>query len=163
MKPEETNSISIKWCVNDIKDAMDAREDKIDISDEECMGILYKMKVLHDPCIGITWNNIDHHLDEFIEGSINHIDPDDIDDLPDELKTYRVKATCETYHYIDVKASSSDEAVEIANDSNQTSYKETGEQEWSVDFHGDIVEPKKVIRLTGHYDEVPIEDYKEVN
>jgi hypothetical protein len=110
------------------------------------------------------WNDSNGDAIDYInpEGSINHIDPDDIDD-PDELKTYRVNATCETYLYIDVKASNSDEAVEIAKDTDGGSFTDTEEGDWIIDHVPELVEPRKVIRLTGHYDEVPIEDYKEVN
>tara|TARA_R100001530_G_scaffold50876_1_gene37787 strand:- start:744 stop:1235 length:492 start_codon:yes stop_codon:yes gene_type:complete len=51
------------------------------------------------------------------EGSINHIDPDDIDELPEELKTYRVKATKEVSYYLDVKAKDAEEAYDIGLDS----------------------------------------------
>ena len=61
------NSICLIWCIEDIKGAMKMRDDKIDISDEECMDILWNMESNHDASFGITWDGIDYHLDEFIQ------------------------------------------------------------------------------------------------
>jgi len=61
------NSISIGWCIKDIRYAMNDREDKVDISDEECMDILSMIERRHDANIGITWDTIDYYLDEFIQ------------------------------------------------------------------------------------------------
>ena len=67
------NSISIKWCIKDIRYAMDDREDKVDISDEECMDILSMIERKHDANIGITWDTIDYYLDEFIQDKLTKL------------------------------------------------------------------------------------------
>jgi len=60
------NSICIIWCIDDIKCAMTNRENPIEISDDECMDILTEIESNHDASLGISWDTIDYHLDEFI-------------------------------------------------------------------------------------------------
>ena len=61
------NSICLIWCVDDIKYAMQERENPIEITDEECMDILTFMDYKHDASLGVCWDTIDYHLDDFIE------------------------------------------------------------------------------------------------
>ena len=67
------NSISIKWCISDIENAMNCREDKIDISKKECMDILLTMERRHDASLGINWDGIDYYLDEFIQDKLTKL------------------------------------------------------------------------------------------
>ena len=61
------NSICIIWCIDDIKSAMKNRQNPIEITDDECMEILDNMERRHDASLGITWDTIDYHLDEFVQ------------------------------------------------------------------------------------------------
>ena len=67
---------------------------------------------------------------------------------PFKKKIYRVKATMETYIYVDVKAFSSDEAVEIAKEIEGSEFIDTGEGCWIVDPVADVIELNKTERKT---------------
>ena len=47
------NQISIVWCVEDVQSV------RPDLSDEQCMNVLYKVKDEHDANIGINWEVIE--------------------------------------------------------------------------------------------------------
>tara|TARA_R110000787_G_scaffold97633_1_gene201267 strand:+ start:301 stop:552 length:252 start_codon:yes stop_codon:yes gene_type:complete len=61
------NSIAIIWCIDDIKITMDERDDRIGITDEECMSLLLKAVRGHDASNGVSWDSIEYYLDEFIQ------------------------------------------------------------------------------------------------
>jgi len=61
------NSICLIWCIDDIKYTMQDRENPIEITDKECMGILTDMDSNHDASLGINWDTINYYLDNFIE------------------------------------------------------------------------------------------------
>ena len=64
----ETNSICIVWCIDDVKSlkgSFDHRD--IDLTDEECMEILQRVKNNHNPSIGITWEGLCLEYDYYLE------------------------------------------------------------------------------------------------
>ena len=55
----ETNSICIVWCIDDIKSLKGSFEVRnIDLTNEECMEILQRIKNNHDTSIGISWEGV---------------------------------------------------------------------------------------------------------
>ncbi len=63
----ETNSICIIWSIEDVKSlkgSFDHRD--IDLTDEECMEILQRVKNNHDASIGITWEGLCLEYDYYI-------------------------------------------------------------------------------------------------
>ena len=61
VQPKDTNEISIKWHIEDVK--AQAKERHINITDEQAREILQAMKKNHDCNIGINWEVIDCRLD----------------------------------------------------------------------------------------------------
>jgi hypothetical protein len=46
---------------------MEQRDDRIGITDEECMSLLLKAERGHDASNGMSWDSIEYYLDEFIQ------------------------------------------------------------------------------------------------
>lgn len=62
---EDTDTISIKWGIDDVIGR--ARENDIDITENEAREILATMDRRHDASIGINWDVIDCHVDMFVQ------------------------------------------------------------------------------------------------
>lgn len=58
---DETRQIAIIWDIADVHSR--AKEQHINITDEQALEILHNMKRQHDASIGINWDVIDAHLD----------------------------------------------------------------------------------------------------
>ena len=61
----------------------------------------------------------------------------------EELKTYRVKATMESYCYIDIQAENPEEAWDIARDTDGGNFNDTGDGDWIVDGNVEEIKPKE--------------------
>jgi len=49
----ETNSIAIIWCIDDVK------EQRPDLSDDECMEVLEYQERKHDASMGVSWDTLE--------------------------------------------------------------------------------------------------------
>lgn len=64
----ETNSICIVWCIDDIKSLKGTYDHRnVDLTDKECMEILKSLKKKYDSSEGITWENVCLEHDIYLE------------------------------------------------------------------------------------------------
>jgi len=61
----ENKSIIVTWHTADVLEV--AKNRNIQITDEQAYMVLLRAGIDHDPCIGINWDVIEHHLDEFLD------------------------------------------------------------------------------------------------
>ena len=63
----DTNSIAIIWCVDDIKHMTKEMEIPIKLTDDQCMEILYDIHRRHDATIGITWDTLEYAIENYLQ------------------------------------------------------------------------------------------------
>jgi len=63
----DTNSIAIIWCVDDIKHMTKEMEIPIKLTDDQCMEILYDVHRRHDATIGITWDTLEYAIENYLQ------------------------------------------------------------------------------------------------
>ena len=61
----DTNSIAIVWCIDDVRHQLENRFNvpMDSLSDDECMEVLRLVKSNHDTDIGISWDTINICID----------------------------------------------------------------------------------------------------
>lgn len=55
---DDTNSIAIVWCIDDVRQVINDYEMDIKLTDEQCMEVLKFCEDNHDTTLGITWETI---------------------------------------------------------------------------------------------------------
>ena len=63
----DTNSIAIIWCVDDIKHMTKEMEIPIKLTDDQCMEILYDVHRRHDATIGVTWDTLEYAIENYLQ------------------------------------------------------------------------------------------------
>ena len=63
----DTNSIALIWCVDDIKHMTKEMEIPIKLTDDQCMEILYDIHRRHDATIGITWDTLEYAIENYLQ------------------------------------------------------------------------------------------------
>lgn len=63
----ETNSIALVWCIDDIKCMAKQMEIPVKLTDAQCMDILYEVKSNHDPIYGVTWDTIEWNIEKYFD------------------------------------------------------------------------------------------------
>lgn len=63
---DESNSIAIIWCIDDVRKVIDDYDtfSCLDLTDEDCLDILYSLENNHDANYGISWDTIYYTLCE---------------------------------------------------------------------------------------------------
>ena len=73
------NSIAIVWSIEDVKDQLEIlNEDmpeKVDLelTDDDCMEVLDRVKRYHDANYGVTWENLYQGIEYCFEDEINEL------------------------------------------------------------------------------------------
>lgn len=59
--------IEVKWYIEDVREArrMSPSLKKLKLSDEDCRAILARARVCHDANIGINWEVLQSHIQEY--------------------------------------------------------------------------------------------------
>jgi len=55
---DDSNSIAIIWCIDDVRQVIEDYELAIELTDDECMEVLGFVDSKHDANFGISWENI---------------------------------------------------------------------------------------------------------
>jgi len=63
----DTNSIALIWCVDDIKHMTKEMEIPIKLTDDQCMEILYDIHRRHDATIGVTWDTLEYAIENYLQ------------------------------------------------------------------------------------------------
>ena len=63
----DTNSIALIWCVDDIKHMTKEMEIPIKLTDDQCMEILWEIDRRHDATIGITWDTLEYAIENYLQ------------------------------------------------------------------------------------------------
>ena len=63
----DTNSIAIIWCVDDIKHMTKEMEIPIKLTDDQCMEILWEIHRRHDATIGVTWDTLEYAIENYLQ------------------------------------------------------------------------------------------------
>ena len=63
----DTNSIAIIWCVDDIKHMTKEMEIPIKLTGDQCMEILYDVHRRHDATIGVTWDTLEYAIENYLQ------------------------------------------------------------------------------------------------
>lgn len=83
----ETNSIRIVWCIDDVKDMSKNMEIPIKLTDDDCMDILSTVDRQHDASIGVNWNTIQWAIE-------NHVQEDHWDTAAKTMRSQMVSDCC---------------------------------------------------------------------
>ena len=67
MKWKNKNTISLEWCVLDVKQQLKDRGKGEKLNVEECREVLDKCLHRHDATIGLSWDVMDCHIDDILE------------------------------------------------------------------------------------------------
>ena len=60
------NSIQIIWAIEDVRQTIEQYDLKIELTDDECLDVLYSLADNHDANLGIWWDTIYYYLyDEY--------------------------------------------------------------------------------------------------
>ena len=60
------NSIQIIWAIEDVRSTIEQYDLKIELTDDECLDVLYRLADNHDANLGICWDTIYYYLyDEY--------------------------------------------------------------------------------------------------
>ena len=74
MEWKDKDTISLQWCVLDVKQQLKDRGKKEKLNVEECREVLARCLHRHDAGIGLSWDVMDHHIDDVLtekkEGSL---------------------------------------------------------------------------------------------
>lgn len=62
---DDPNTIKISWHIDDVKGHAELME--VEINDEEAREILSGIEADHDASIGVNWENIEYHIQEFVD------------------------------------------------------------------------------------------------
>jgi len=67
MKFKLKDWIEVKWWIDDVRDAcsMTPSLKKLKLSDDDCRAILARVKVCHDANLGINWEVIQSHAEDY--------------------------------------------------------------------------------------------------
>lgn len=71
MKLKLKDWIEVKWWISDVRDACDMASTfvpslkKLKLSDDDCRAILARVKVCHDANLGINWEVLQSHAQEY--------------------------------------------------------------------------------------------------
>ena len=57
-------TITIEWHIDDVRSIAH----DIDVTDEQCMEVLWRAKEYHDANVGINWDVLRYHLDNVLGG-----------------------------------------------------------------------------------------------
>ena len=66
MKWVDKDTISLEWCVADVKQQLKDRGKKEKLTLKQCRNVLSRCLHKHDASIGISWDIIDYHIDDVI-------------------------------------------------------------------------------------------------
>tara|TARA_R100001129_G_scaffold168106_1_gene136109 strand:- start:1131 stop:1403 length:273 start_codon:yes stop_codon:yes gene_type:complete len=66
----DTNSIAIVWCIEDVNKVVEDYDLAIKLTDEECMDVLQRVEDNHDANFGVTWEDIYASINFFFEDEI---------------------------------------------------------------------------------------------
>jgi hypothetical protein len=67
----ESNSIAIIWCIDDVQKVIEDYDLDIELSDDECMDVLGYCDRKHDANFGISWETIYWTLTNLYEDKLN--------------------------------------------------------------------------------------------
>ena len=67
MKWKNKNTISLEWCVLDVKQQLKDRGKNEKLNTEECRSVLDRCLHRHDATIGLSWDVMDCHIDDILE------------------------------------------------------------------------------------------------
>lgn len=73
----KTNSISLKWCVDDVQNQLNELKESdwfekkygenVKLTHDECMEILNAILFGHDASIGVNWDTIEYYIGEYLD------------------------------------------------------------------------------------------------
>jgi|TARA_R100000808_G_C2152935_1_gene162730 sporulation-control protein spo0M len=63
----ETNSIALIWCIDDVKQMAAEMEIPVKLTDEQCMDILYEVDRRHDASLGVSWDTIEYNIENYFQ------------------------------------------------------------------------------------------------
>jgi len=73
----KNNSISLIWCIDDVRYALDVMKHRewfkkkhglnVKLTDGDCMDILGDVESNHDATMGVSWDTLEHYIDELLE------------------------------------------------------------------------------------------------
>ena len=66
MEWKDKDTISLQWCVLDVKQQLKDRGKKEKLNVEECREVLARCLHRHDAGIGLSWDVMDHHIDDVL-------------------------------------------------------------------------------------------------
>jgi len=67
MEWKNKNTISLQWCVLDVKQQLKERGQGEKLNVEECRAVLDRCLHRHDATIGLSWDVMDCHIDDILE------------------------------------------------------------------------------------------------
>jgi len=67
MEWKNKNTISLQWCVLDVKQQLKDRGKGEKLNVEECRAVLDRCLHRHDATIGLSWDVMDCHIDDILE------------------------------------------------------------------------------------------------
>jgi len=62
---DEPDTISLKWCVDDVLGQMEGRDETL--TRDQAREVLAIIEHRHDACIGVSWDVIDCHIDMYLD------------------------------------------------------------------------------------------------
>jgi len=80
----DKNSIVVLWHTDDVKSL------RPDLDDDQCMEVLRKVERHHDPCLGISWDTIEHWIGELfpVEEKVNKDEGDWFKETVNDFMSY---------------------------------------------------------------------------
>mgnify|MGYP006899692038 CR=1 FL=1 len=63
----DKDTISLQWSILDVKQQLKDRNKKEKLSKEECREVLDRCLRRHDATMGLSWDIMDIHIDDFLE------------------------------------------------------------------------------------------------
>mgnify|MGYP003654194346 CR=1 FL=1 len=67
MEWKDKDTISLQWCVLDVKQQLKDRGKKEKLNVEECRAVLGRCLHRHDATMGLSWDIMDIHIDDILE------------------------------------------------------------------------------------------------